>query len=132
MAIDFSKYDKSSWLKGSDLEQGEFLPVTVEAVSEHTFPSGDESIVVKFLELDKRLVLNKTRRDKLIEMLGSDDEEWLGHRITLYPVDVSFQGKTTVGVAIGAVPRKKAAKPVVEDDDDDTNGDVVFQTKGIN
>jgi hypothetical protein len=124
VSLNLKKHLKNDWLKGSDLEEGERLTVTIEKVYEHTFPSGDESIVVEFLELDQKLSLNKTRLTKLVELLGDDAAEWKGRQVALYPVDVSFGGKNTLGVAIGAVARKKAARPA----DDDLDGDVVFRS----
>lgn len=125
MAIDLKKHLRNDWLKGSDLDEGERLTVTIEKAYEHAFPSGDESVVLEFLELDQKLALNKTRLNKLVELLGDDAEEWIGKQIAIYPIDVAFGGKTTVGVAIGTVVRKKATRPVEEDED--TNGDVVFR-----
>ncbi len=129
MPIDFSKYDKNEWLKGSDLanmvDEGERLPVTVSKAYEHQYPSGDEAIVLELLEIDQKLSLNKSRRDKMRALFGDDETQWVGKQITLYTTDVAFQGKQSIGIAIAAMPRKKAPQPVVEDDLD---GDVIFRT----
>jgi hypothetical protein len=60
------------------------------------------------MELDKRLALNKTRVRKLREMLGDDTDEWLGKAISLYPIDVTMNGKQVGSVAVGPVPKKKS------------------------
>jgi hypothetical protein len=128
MPIDFAKYDQNEWLKGGDLEEGERLVVTIKNVYEHTFEqSGDQTVFVEFVELEKKLSLNKTRRNKLIDLLGDDSDEWFGCQVALYPVPVNYNGKTVSSVAITNVPRKKAQRAA----SDDVDGDVVFE-KGRN
>jgi hypothetical protein len=132
MAINVKKHLQNDWLKGSDIGEGNRLTVTIEKAYDHTFPSGDESSVLEFLELDQKLSLNKGRLTKMVDLFGDDSDEWLGRQVILYAVDVTYQGKTTLGVAIAAaMPRKKAPQPVFEDGDD-TNGDVVFSSRGRN
>lgn len=124
MSFDTSKYTQNPYIKGEDLDEGERLVVTIQSAEEVTFPSGDTVPVVKFLETEQKLTLNKTRIRKMVEMLGDDPEEWVGQQIALYPVPVQYNGKSSMGVAI-APPKKKskAAKPIAQDvkfmDDDD-------------
>jgi len=126
------KYTESPYLKGSDLEEGERLTVTIKSAEEATFPqSGDTVPILGFLELEKQLTLNRTRITKLVELFGPDTEDWLGKKISLYPVDVNYQGKITQGVAIAAPPKKskggqqpevefeRPAKKKQEDDDEE-------------
>jgi len=121
MGFETEKYTKNPFLKGEDLEEGERIVVTIKTAEEVTFPSGDTVPVIEFMELDQKLTLNKTRIKKLVELLGDDTDEWLGQRISLYQVDVTYQGKTMPGVAVGKAPAKKAAKakPTTVDTDDD-------------
>lgn len=129
MAFDTQKYTSSPFLKGDDLEEGERSVVTIKTAEEVSFPSGDTVPVLGFLELDQKLTLNKTRVKKLVELLGEDTDDWVGKKISLYRIDVSYQGKQMPGVAVGAPPRKPKpemakAKPEVQfmaDDDDDTD-----------
>lgn len=136
MGFNTSQYTESPYLRGEDLEEGERLVVTIKEAFETTFPqSGDTVPILKLLELEKSLTLNRTRVKKLVELLGPDTEDWIGKKISLYPVDVNFQGKVTQGVAVGAAPKGKQGKlqPEVEfertkpksrtdaDDDDDQN-----------
>jgi hypothetical protein len=106
MAFDVEKYTKNPFLKGEDLEEGERTVVTIKTAEEVNFPSGDTVPVLSFLELDQKLTLNKTRIKKLVEILGEDTDEWIGKKISLYQVDVQYQGKTMPGVAVAAPPRK--------------------------
>lgn len=122
MGFDTSKYTQNPYLKGEDLEEGERTVVTIKTAEEVSFPSGDTVPVLTFLEIEQKLTLNKTRVKKCVELLGEDTEEWIGKRISLYPIDVQYNGKTMPGVAIAAPPKKQAGKPKPEvafDDDDD-------------
>lgn len=130
MSFDTDKYTKSPFIKGDDLEEGERTVVTIKSAEEVSFPSGDTVPVLEFLEIDQKLTLNKTRVKKLVEMLGEDTETWTGRKISMYRVDVQYQGKTMPGVAVAAAPKGKQGKvqPEVEferpakkraDEDDD-------------
>lgn len=127
MAFDTEKYTKNPFLKGEDLEEGERTVVTIKSAEEVKFPSGDEVPVLEFLELDQKLTLNKTRVKKCVELMGEDTDEWIGRKISLYRIDVNFQGKTQPGVAVAAAPKGKQAKvkPEVVFDSDDEDDDEV-------
>ena len=117
MSFDTGKYTKNPFIKGEDLPEGERVVVTIKAAEEVTFPSGDTVPVLEFLELDQKLTLNKTRIKKCVDLLGEDTDEWVGQRIALYQVDVTYQGKTMPGVAVGKAPaRAVKGKPTVDDD----------------
>lgn len=113
------------------MEEGERTVVTIKTAEEVSFPSGDTVPVLSFLEMEQKLTLNKTRIKKLVELLGEDTDEWLGKKISIYQVDVQYQGKTMPGVAVGAPPKKSKPdtaklKPEVafagagEEEDDDS------------
>jgi hypothetical protein len=118
MGIDLKKYKKNEWMKGSDLEEGERLTLTIDKVYEHTFPSGQEKIVFEFLEHDQKMPLNKTRQDKMEDLFGDDTDDWAGQKIDVYQTDVQFGGKTEIGIAIGK-PLRKKARPIEDDVDED-------------
>jgi len=128
MPFDTTRYTQNPFLKGEDLEEGERLVVTIKSAEEANFPSGDTVPILEFLEMDQKLTLNKTRIKKLVEILGEDTSDWIGKKIALYPVDVQYNGKTMLGVAVGAPPKKAKGKPEVqfmkdeeEEDDADSN-----------
>lgn len=106
MSFDAGKYAKNPFLKGEDLDEDERLIVTIKRAEEVTFPSGDVVPVLEFLETDQKLTLNKTRVKKMIDLFGTDSADWIDRKIALYPIDVSFQGKNTRGVAIAAPPKR--------------------------
>lgn len=109
MAFDTEKYTKNPFLKGEDLEEGERTVVTIKTAEEVNFPSGDTVPVLSFLELEQKLTLNKTRIKKLVELLGDDTDEWIGQKISLFQVDVQYQGKIMPGVAVAGPPKKKTS-----------------------
>lgn len=126
MAFDTEKYTKSPFIKGEELEEGERTIVTIKAANEVDFPSGDTVPVLEFLELDQKLTLNKTRVKKLVEMLGDDTDTWIGQKIAIYRIDVTYQGKSMPGVAVAKAPKGKQGKPKPEvnfDDDEEDEGD---------
>lgn len=130
MAINTEKYTRNPFIKGEDLEDEDRLVVTVKAAYETTFPSGDTVPVLEFLETDQKLTLNKTRIRKLVEMFGPDSDDWIDRRVALYAVPVQFNGKSQMGVAIAAPPKRSrtvegqaSVKNDVKFMDDDGEGD---------
>lgn len=114
MPFDAEAYTRGVWLKGDDLEEGERTIVTIKSAEEQTFQDGKKQPVLEFLELDQKLSLNKTRVKKCVELLGTDTEEWIGKRISLYPTPTQYNGKDFMSVAIAAPPKGKQGKPKPE------------------
>lgn len=119
MAFDTEKYTKSPYIKGDDLPEGEKVVVTIKSAEEVTFPqSGDTVPVLEFLELDQKLTLNRTRVAKLVELFGEETDEWIGQRIALFAVPVSYKGQSSMGVAVGKAPTRAAKVRAVSVQDD--------------
>lgn len=118
MSFDTSTYTKSPYIKGDDLPEGEKVVVTIKSAEEVTFPqSGDTVPVLEFLELDQKLTLNRTRVAKLVELFGEETDEWIGQRIALFSIPVSYKGQSSMSVAIGKAPaRATKTRAQVEDD----------------
>jgi len=118
MSFDTNKYTKSPFIKGDDLPEGERVVVTIKSAEEVTFPqSGDTVPVLEFLELDQKLTLNRTRVAKLIELFGEETDEWIGQRIALFAIPVSYKGQSSLSVAVGKAPaRATKTRALVEDD----------------
>jgi len=115
--FDTKKYTQSRFVKGADLVEGERVVLTIKSAEEQTFEqSGDTVPCLSFLEIDQGLTLNRTRIAKLVEMFGEETEEWVGQRIAIYPVPVTFQGKSTMGVAVGKAPSRAKARVSVDND----------------
>jgi len=128
MGFNTEKYTSSPFLKGDDLEEGERTTVTIKSAEEVDFPSGDTVPVLEFLEIDQKLTLNKTRVKKCVDLMGVDTEAWVGQKISVYRIDVQYNGKQMPGVAVAAAPRGKQSKikPEVNFDDDDDEESTPF------
>jgi hypothetical protein len=50
--------------------------------------------VIEFEEFDRGMVLNRTNLKRVIELHGTETDDWTGKKITLYPSETDFQGKT--------------------------------------
>jgi len=71
---------------------------------------------IKFGELDKPLLANKTNAKRMFKFLGDDTELWLGKQVILYDdPNVEYKGEVTGGIRV----RKVAAttkKPLSEEE----------------
>ena len=111
--FDARQYVKSEWLHGEDLPDGEPVPVQVKAVYEHTFErDGSKRAVVEFVELDQKLVLNKTQTRKMIELFGANAGAWIDQHIRLMAAPSNFEGKPTILIGRGAPPQADQAPSV--------------------
>lgn len=94
----------SKWLAASDIPD-EGLVVTIHSYEMQDVGQGDRKEnkpVLFFKEKDvKALVLNKTNAKVIEKILGSDDlDDWIGHKITLVPREVEFQGETVWAIRV--------------------------------
>ncbi len=81
-----------------NLEAADFAGDTVVTIKSVAFKEvGDEKVnkgVVYFEELPRGLVLNRTNLKRIISQHGNDTDKWTGKKITLYPSETDFGGKT--------------------------------------
>lgn len=81
-------------LEAADLNGAEKL-VTIKSVGFKLV--GEAKVnkgVIHLEEFDRPLVLNRTNLKRTIAMHGNDTDAWIGKKITLYPSETDFQGKT--------------------------------------
>ena len=80
------------------LEAADFKGDTVVTIKAVDFKEvGDEKVtkgVVYFDELPRGLVLNRTNVKRIIALHGNETDDWKGKKITLYPSETDFGGKT--------------------------------------
>lgn len=80
------------------LEAADFNGDTVVTIKAVDFKEvGDEKVtkgVVYFDELPRGLVLNRTNVKRIIALHGNETDDWKGKKITLYPSETDFGGKT--------------------------------------
>jgi hypothetical protein len=80
-------------LEAADLEGDTVL--TIKGVDFREV--GDEKVtkgVVFFDEHKRGLVLNRTNLKRIIAAHGNETDSWVGKKITLYPSETDYQGKT--------------------------------------
>lgn len=79
----------SRWLKAEDIGDKK-IKVTIESVEKEDFDNGSK-LVLFFGEMDKGLVLNLTNKNKMVEGLGKETNDWIGEKIELYTALVSYK-----------------------------------------
>jgi hypothetical protein len=106
----------SKYLSAADVPD-EGLAVTIDSYDLQDVGQGDRKKnkpVLHFRERDvKSLVLNKTNAKVIEQVTGSDDlDNWIGHKITLVPREVEFQGETVWAIRV-QLPRRQANRAAV-------------------
>lgn len=94
----------SKYLKVQDLPEKEDLILTIEKFQDEIVGQGsnaESKPVLYFNEIpDKPLVLNRTNATTISNLYGLNPYQWVGKKITLYPTEVTFQGKTMMGIRV--------------------------------
>lgn len=80
------------------LEAADFSKDTAVTIKAVDFASvGSEQVtkgVVLFEEFARGLVLNRTNLKRIVGHHGAETDNWIGKKITLYPSETDFGGKT--------------------------------------
>jgi hypothetical protein len=104
-------YFPSTWLKSEDLD-GPTI-VTIKQVYEERFPGkrGEQDQlkpVLRFKELEKAMVLNRTNFQTLVEISGkSDSDHWIGVGVQLRVERVQAFGDLVDAIRIHPAPRSR-------------------------
>jgi len=96
---------QSRWLKADDIPSDGDLIVTVMDVNAE--PLGEDKeikLVLVFRETHKHLAVNKTNAKVLTDLYGKNPNDWISKRVALYPTEVEYKGKTSLGVRIRVRP----------------------------
>jgi len=102
----------SRFLKAEDLA-GEDVSYTIQGLEmEEVGSDQEEKPVLYFKEIDKGLILNKTNFKTIASVHGPDSDDWAGKKVTLYPTEVEFSGKTTLGIRVRLIALKPTAKAI--------------------
>jgi hypothetical protein len=107
-------YGQSEYLRADDWA-GKSQRVIIAAVDDVEFERGLKPVLT-LKGLDKKLVVNATNFDILMDAFGNNTDKWVGHSIVLEGTKISFKGKRVDSVRV-SVP-KQAAKPVQEEPED--------------
>jgi hypothetical protein len=96
----------SKYIKAADLG-GKPLVVTIKsaAVEALNNPNGggqQDKLLLSFVKLPKRLVVNLTNYNVIADLHGDETDAWPGKRIELYPTKASVGGKSFDAVRVRA------------------------------
>ncbi len=105
----------SPHLEAMDLgdEIGSSAVVTINRVEVKTV--GAEQVkkgVVFFAEFDRGMVINKTNSRTIAGLYGSNTDDWIGEKITIYRSETSFQNRTVPCIRVkDSVPAEQPVAP---------------------
>ncbi len=126
--MNISELGNSTLLKKEDVEPAILL--TIKSVEKEQIQGEDAlKYVMRFMENDKGLVLNKTNGERLAVICGSKDSPpWIGKKIVLFnDTTVEFGGKITGGVRVRAPKNQTADQtPEVPAKEEDFADDIPF------
>jgi hypothetical protein len=101
-----------SYLKAGDLG-GRKVAVKIAAWEVAEFDDG-KKLVLSFAGKDKKLAVNLTNCNTIIEILGTDEtDQWIGHVIVLRPDRTMFGAKMVDCVRVEAYVPAQAPRPSV-------------------
>lgn len=78
-----------------------YLNATIESLRQ--IPVGPEKELrwaLLFKGTERKLTLNVTNNDRLVELFGSETDDWIGQKIALHGDKATFGGKTVPAVRI--------------------------------
>jgi hypothetical protein len=105
-----SDYDKSKYLKATDLEREKKF--RIKSVTEEELGVGkdkEKKLVVWFTNDARGLVLNKTNNRALRSAFGDNTAGWTGKVIAVFPTQVDIRGKLGPALRVRILPPKQAA-----------------------
>lgn len=106
----------SKYLKAIDLDYG--TRVVTIAGGDWEAVGDDRKVVLRFSNLDKGLVLNKTNADAISLILNESlIEQWVGQQVQLYVTQQAFKGQTydVIRVQRAPVMEEAVAEAVAEE-----------------
>ena len=110
-----SEFMSGENMRGTDFAEGEQRGYEICNITAEKMGRGRDAetkLVMSFKDEDKGLVLNKTNMSRLVESLGNETDNWIGHSVTIKAVMVEFQGERMLGLRIVDVDDSQAkAKP---------------------
>jgi hypothetical protein len=95
----------SAYLKASDLN-GKKVRIKMDRVEMEDI-GGDHKPVLYFVGTDKKMVVNKTNANEIIDAYGDDTDDWHGKTIELYEARVDFQGKKVMAIRVNAMLKEQ-------------------------
>ena len=90
---------ESRYLRADDL-RGREVEVTIAGAETVDLSDGKTKIALSFTGKEKLLVLNVTNARAIEDVLGDETDQWVGHRIVLFPTRVDFQGQRVPAIRV--------------------------------
>lgn len=95
----------SKWLRWQDLPDGEATATITSAEKEPVEmpPVGkeEEKFVLRFAKTKKGLICNRTNATTISTIHGTEIEDWIGKKVTLYAdLGVKFRGEKVGGIRV--------------------------------
>lgn len=115
-----SEMSNSKFLKAGDVDPAKL--VTIRQIQQVNVAQEGKpremKWTLKFDELDKPMVLNKTNINRIARALNSQDtDDWVGKKVVAYnDPDVEFGGEAVGGIRIRAAKTAKPVEPEFQDD----------------
>ena len=107
--MDINAAFPSKYLKAADLQGRQVTVAISNCVVENvgTDSQPQKKPVLYFSGASKGFILNRTNGEVIVQAYGTETDNWLGAKITLFAAPVAFKGKMVPGlhVAIPAPPR---------------------------
>ena len=100
--LTISQLFPSKFIKSADIGEPD-LVLTISRVQVEELGYGEEKDskpIMYFEETDQSLVLNKTNAESISQLYGPRIADWLGKKIALFTTEVSFQGKSMLGIRV--------------------------------
>lgn len=99
MGLDYDELFPGRFLKAGEF-QGRDVTLTIAGIETESLPQdkGGERVrgIISFKETPKKLVLNRTNGECFKALWGRATDEWIGHKVTLYPAE--YQGDVAIRV----------------------------------
>jgi hypothetical protein len=110
-------YGNSKYMR-ADEWVGKRQRMTIVAEDDIEFEAGLKPVLT-FKDHDKKLVINATNFDILMDALGNNTTKWVGHDVVLAGVKVRFKGRSVDSIRVSVPTQAAKSTPDVEPDFDD-------------
>ena len=117
------------FLAAKQIPPGVEPEVEITGVTLENFENEDSKLALAFKGKDRLLLLNKTNLHALVEAFGDETAAWIGRRIILFRMTVTFQGAPTPAIRIRIPPQpqmqpQQAASMAAQAPAGDPNDDI--------
>ena len=105
--MDITTLFPSSYLKAADL-QGQPRQVVIESCVAEKISDSETKPVLRFVGIDRGLILNRTNAAVIVGAFGSETNGWVGKGLTLMVMPVNFQGRMVDAIRVQVAASEQA------------------------